>query len=54
MIRQAGRMAQSACCCLCLMICGGPILFVAGIIIIMAPNTREEDVKEYNDAAGLF
>lgn len=54
MIRAAGRMAQSACCCLCCMICGGPILFVAGIIILMAPNTREEDVNAYNSAAKLF
>ena len=53
-IRAAGRMAQGVCCCLCLMICGGPILLIVGIVLLAVPNTRADDVKKYNTDSALF
>ena len=53
-VRQAGRMAQCLCGCLFCLICGGPILFIVGIVIIASPNTREDDIKEYNTAVGAY
>ena len=54
LIREAGRMAQCVCGCLFCMICGGPIMLIVGIVILVIPNTREKDVKDYNEAAAKF
>eukprot|EP00742_Colponemidia_sp_Colp-10_P023111 GILJ01027464.1.p1 GENE.GILJ01027464.1~~GILJ01027464.1.p1 ORF type:complete len:415 (-),score=33.90 GILJ01027464.1:309-1508(-) len=36
------------------MVCGGPILFIVGIVLLVAKNTREDDVKAYNEAVTAY
>jgi hypothetical protein len=40
--------------CVCILIFGGPILFIIGIVTLAAPNTREADLTEYNNAVKAF
>lgn len=47
-----GAKAIMACICCCL--CAGPILIIVGIVLLASPNTREDDVKNYNDAISSY
>ena len=53
-LRQAGSIAKCLCGCLFCLLCGGPILLIVGIVILTAPNTRADDVKEYNTVVGAY
>eukprot|EP00755_Sulcionema_specki_P017558 Sspe_Gene.64676::Locus_38313_Transcript_1_1_Confidence_1.000_Length_1231::g.64676::m.64676 len=37
-------------CCVCCLLCAGPILIVIGLLFLNADDTRGEKVKEYNKA----
>eukprot|EP00758_Cryptobia_borreli_P013870 Tbor_TRINITY_DN5873_c0_g2::TRINITY_DN5873_c0_g2_i4::g.7140::m.7140 len=49
-VMAGGQMVKSACACLCCCICAGPILVIVGVVIIVSPNTRKDDVNAYNTA----
>ena len=53
-LRQAGGMAKGLCGCLFCMICGGPILLIVGIVVLVTPNSRGADVDEYNAAVDAY
>lgn len=53
-LRQAGSIAKCLCGCLLCLLCGGPILLIVGIVVLVAPNTRADDVKEYNSVVAAY
>ena len=49
-VRAAAGCIQCAIGCLCCLCIGGPVLFIVGIVILVASNDREANVKAYNEA----
>jgi len=40
--------------CACFIVLIGPILFIVGLVMLLAPNTRQQDVNTYNSAVSAW
>eukprot|EP00760_Papus_ankaliazontas_P004748 PhM_4_TR12052/c0_g2_i1/m.33642 len=49
--REVGR---AIICFLCCCICAGPICLTVGLVYVLKPNTRDDDVSQYNAAVATW
>ena len=54
LFREADNCIRGAIGCLCLLVIGGPVLFIVGIVVLLAPNNRDSTVNTYNTAVTNF
>eukprot|EP00744_Colponema_vietnamica_P004206 GILI01006318.1.p1 GENE.GILI01006318.1~~GILI01006318.1.p1 ORF type:complete len:647 (+),score=157.75 GILI01006318.1:2-1942(+) len=52
--REAGNCVRGLCACLCCLVCGGPILLIVGIVLLVAKNDRQDHIDEYNNAVDAY
>ena len=48
------RTIRSIIGCICCLTCAGPILILVGVIVLVAPNYREDHVQKFNNAVRAY